>query len=499
MALRGGAAVLGALMFTVFGRYFASLEWIACLPILWALREDTPSHNRRLGYLYGAALVFMNFRWLYRTILVFTGVHSALAYMGLLIFVGLCAIPYILLWGAVHPLRRGLGTWWVLAIPSLAVLIEFASTYVLVFPYQHGAILYRSSYIWQLVSVTGIWGMTWLAFFVNCAAAEGLFRLRSRQRWPWALTLSAALLLTAIGTGGYARYQRLEQSLTQAPILRVQQIQLDLTMSAKLEKPHRDSIARWVDETEMVAPGSVDMVVWPEAAGPRSESDWRRFSSKLSRLATHGEFQLVFGAVTNTPDGKRNTVFLVDRQGKVRRNYEKLLLLPFGEYMPGRDWFGALDIKGVGDFRAAREAIVVEGDDGLRLATPICYEAIFGRICRRFDDPNLIVAVTNDAWFGDTTAPIDHSILASARAVELGIPMVRSAYTGISFVVEPHGRILAETAPFEAVNRPIEVRMGKFNTIYARFGDWFAWLCVLVAAGAGGLAWRHGRSTADES
>jgi len=86
--------------------------------------------------------------------------------------------------------------------------------------------------------------------------------------------------------------------------------------------------------------------------------------------------------------------------------------------------------------------------------------------------------VTNDAWFGDTSGPHLHAMLASARSTELGIPMFRSAYTGVSMVVEPHGKILYETNPFQRVNRIAQVRMASIPTLYRRLGDWFVTLCA---------------------
>ena len=89
--------------------------------------------------------------------------------------------------------------------------------------------------------------------------------------------------------------------------------------------------------------------------------------------------------------------------------------------------------------------------------------------------------VTNDAWFGDTAATHQHAMLAAIRSIELGVPLVRAGYTGVSFVVEPHGVIHSETRPFERENRIVGVRMATISTLYGQLGDWFAWLCVLVS------------------
>ena len=112
------------------------------------------------------------------------------------------------------------------------------------------------------------------------------------------------------------------------------------------------------------------------------------------------------------------------------------------------------------------------------MASPICYEAILSRVCRQFPGVELFVTITNDAWFGDSAAPHQHAMLAAVRAMELGVPLFRSAYTGVSLVVEPHGAIHYETTPFTEVNRVVDVRLGTVNTVYRRFGDWFVLLCL---------------------
>jgi apolipoprotein N-acyltransferase len=167
-------------------------------------------------------------------------------------------------------------------------------------------------------------------------------------------------------------------------------------------------------------------------------------------------------------------------------HYDKMVPLPFGEYLPLGTTFPWLAdyIKGPGDFRAGTEALVFEMG-GARLATPICYEGILGYLCDDFDSPDLFLNLTNDAWFGETSASDLHGMLVAIRAVELGVPVFRSTYSGTSFVVEPHGEIYAETKIFEPSHQVVPVRMATFDTPYRRFGDWFVWLCMLILAAAG--------------
>ncbi|MCA9573470.1 MAG: apolipoprotein N-acyltransferase, partial [Myxococcales bacterium] len=176
-----------------------------------------------------------------------------------------------------------------------------------------------------------------------------------------------------------------------------------------------------------------------------------------------------------------NSLYLFGEDGDVLGRYDKTVPLPFGEYLPLSSTFPILRewIVGPGDFRAGKDANVLVGNHAT-LATPICYEAILPDTCRSFDDPGLFVNVTNDAWFGDSAAPWQHGMLAASRTTELGVPMIRSTYSGISFVAEPHGVIHAETELFVPARRLVEVRLATFPTFYARFGDWFVGLCFLL-------------------
>jgi apolipoprotein N-acyltransferase len=162
-------------------------------------------------------------------------------------------------------------------------------------------------------------------------------------------------------------------------------------------------------------------------------------------------------------------------------HYDKLVPLPFGEYIPFADrfpWLADL-IEGPGNFRAGSEPVVFEGGD-LRLATPICYEGILGYVCERFADPDLLVNVTNDAWYGDTAESDLHGMLVAVRAVELGVPVFRSTWSGTSFLVEPHGSIVAKTPLFTEVKRVVPVRLGKVDTLYRHVGDVFVLACAAL-------------------
>lgn len=497
LGLRVALAALGAGILVVLAppANWHWLHWVAFLPMFVALEPERPRSNRWLAFFYGTLGVGLLFRWITHTILVFTPLPAAFAWFVLVLFAAVFGLPYLALWSAVHPMRRRFGTWWVLALPAWQVVVEWVSMLVLLFPYQQGVSQYRFPWTFQLASVTGVYGLSFVLMLSNCAFAEAFYRWRERRAQSWAPFAGAAAAVALTVAFSAARYSAVEASLATAPVARVAQLQTDKGMEWRMTHKARDAWDIWVAATEAVPPGSADLVVWPEGASPYDlEIDGRshKATERLGELARRGGFDLLVGAGTRTrePDPVMgedrvsvfNSVYHIDRQGQVRGHYDKMVPLPFGEYLPfawAYPWL-AKQLP-VGNFRPGEAPVYFDTSAGA-VATPICYEAILPRTCRRFDQADLLVTVTNDAWFGDTANPWQHAMLAATRAVELGIPMVRSAYTGVSFVAEPHGVIHSETRPFQVVNRVVEVRRAHVGSIYARFGDWFVAVCGLGLA-----------------
>lgn len=641
--LRIGAIIFSAWIHAllVAPHYYSWLAWVVYLPMFWALREGEKRSNRWLLVLYGVVAESLIYLWIVGTITRFSNIPAAGAWPILGLFAVVYGLPFLASFAMVHPLRKRFGSWWIVLLPAWLVLVEYLAMRVILFPYNVGVVLYRDLSIWQLTSVTGVWGMSYLMVLVNAALGEVIYRRREGRPLPlgW-LTAVAWVVVGVLGFGNY-RLASVEKQLEEAEQLRVMQIQDRSTMKERMGRA-REGYEFWKSETAKVPPGSADLVVWAEGASPYSlNSSWASF--QLWELVDRGGFDLVVGGGTRARESdpsmgekgeirRFNSVYffgrervtsypalpveedfsqrfggdcegsvdgiktlaearvylevaqstgrpgacvnaLTDRlevlkatwtsdyafaywlvddaetwgryqallaevpgqlsevrfEGSERRgysqfvgsgdcetkdckgvyvqcrgkgdcsvypsapHYDKMVPLPFGEYLPGAETFPWLAdlIKGPGNFRAGTEAVVFEGD-GVRLATPICYEAILGYVCSAFESPDLLVNVTNDAWFADremnlhdpSQASALHGMLAASRATELGVPVVRSAYSGISFVVEPHGKIYAETPVFDVENRMVPVRKLRITTLYSRWGDWFVILCGMLIGGA---------------
>jgi apolipoprotein N-acyltransferase len=650
MKLRTIITVLSAILLSslVAPWYFAPLHWGAYLPLFWALREETPKENRRLLLLYGTVAEGLIFAWITETIALFSNIPWPGAVAINVLFAFVFGLRYAVVFGAVFPLRKRLGDLWILALPAWLVLVEYLLMKMFLFPYNQGISQYRTPFVWQVVSVTGVWGLSYLVLFFNACFAEWIFRRREGRDAPVRWMISAVAVLAAVVGFGAWRYGAVEATLTEAPVKRIHQLQSKQTMTERMSMQRSDAFKYWVESTRALPRGAVDLSVWPEGACPYQLNESLSGTSALWKLTQDLDVDLIVGAGTREREadpamGEKGTqrVFnsvyaffrgarrvatpgltpamewpelvskgcnldaahvwlpleaaalagagqsaadapdcvarLQAREQELRAvmkvdptfegkllltfdgwaairaqtarfarvdgayplaeagfgsgqnksaaywvlheagckdsdcrgiwsvctdaqtcttypdapHYDKMVPLPFGEYMPLAStfpWIADL-IEGPGNFRAGTEAVVFEQGE-LRIATPICYEGILGYVCDQFEKPDVFVNVTNDAWFGTGAASALHGMLVAARATELGVPVFRSTYSGTSFVVEPHGRIYAETGLFEDVSRVVNVRLGKVDTFYGRWGDWFVGVCLVGFVGLLALARR---------
>jgi len=243
--------------------------------------------------------------------------------------------------------------------------------------------------------------------------------------------------------------------------------------------------------TQGVLQRNPDIIVWPETSVPFVfGADDPNELALRARVKQWG-VPLVLGAVrvaapAEPARGQReiitNSAVLLPGTDNTGGTYDKIHLVPFGEYVPWNLPLGPL-VTAVGDFRAGKENTVIPHGT-LRLGVPICYEIIFPNLVRRFvlGGANLIVTITNDAWFGRTSAPYQHFATAVFRAVENRTPVARAANTGISGFIDARGRILSSTGLFTEATAVRELTLRSSRpTVYTRYGDVFAYLCSVVS------------------
>jgi len=347
----------------------------------------------------------------------------------------------------------------------------------------------------QMASVMGVYGLTLLAFG---AAMAPLFWILSAR--GLALLL---VMIPLIGTGWGVL--RLDSQLpapsatapstdassanapsTNAPKARL--VQPVVPQNDKWNRQKRPAHLASLIALSQTGTNSPDFVIWPETAFAGLPSQNRKLLADTVRAATHSDGFLLTGIPRfNAASQPLNSAYLFDHQGGVRGVYDKHHLVPFGEYVPFRSWLPFLDIiAGPADFVAGTQnrPLSVPGVGQVQML--ICYEVIFaGRVIDRQNRPDVMVNVTNDAWFGATIGPWQHLYQAQMRAVEEGVPLLRAANTGISAAFDGFGRQLGSIPLGVRGYLDIPIPPVLTTPLFARFGNAvFFLLCFFIGASA---------------
>ncbi len=501
---------------------FGWLAWVALVPLHLALDGTATRRSLWLGWLAGFLAFTGIMSW------VVTAMHQygkmplvasyplmwlLAAYLGL--FVGLYAAGFTWLSRREASTQaRRVPAWAPLGAPCLWVSLELVRTHLLSgLPWM---LLGYSQYQWlpiiQIADLTSVYGVSFLIVLVNVALAEVLlwawrrFRLRQAQAFPWPASAAATLFLLASLAYGQAALTSETRAEGQQSLV-VGLVQPNVDQAHKWDQAYRrETLERYAKLTAQAAK-DVDLLLWPEAATPFLFEDEPIYRVEVAVLVHRHGAPLLFGspALRRYPNGRPyllNSAYLLSPDGRIVGRYDKRHLVPFGEYIPLHSsvlFFLDKLVEGIGDFEAGTEATVFT--PAVRPGTPqphigvvICYEVIFPDLVREFvaRGANVMTTITNDAWFGDSSAPSQHFAMVVLRAVENRVAFARSANTGISGLIDPSGRILLATPIFteQAVSGRIPLR--RTLTFYSRYGDVFAYACVIITALLGIVAdWRR--------
>ena len=472
------------------------LTWFALVPFLTAL-EGARDWRQALwaGALTGMATIALGFHWLVYTIHVFGGVNYALAAMAFILFVAYSAIPFVGFAGLVRLCGVGpLG----LFPPVFWVTVEF--WFPNLFPWYLATGQTAFASLNQSADLVGHYGTTFVMLWSGTALYKILRARRSKgtvRSAAWTAAGACAVLVAAL-VYGQVRLGQVTAAADTARKLDVAVIQgnIDIERKGKAaflktnQQTYKDLSARHAD---------ADLVVWPESAMEKwlPEDAGRVPPALLPARHPH----MIFGAVSYRREhGNRirryNSAFAVDPDGVVLGRYHKRILLAFGEYIP-LAWLigGVPGMPPIGDgFTPGEIESAIALPKGARVAPLICYEDLMPALSRRFvrdERANLLVNLTNDAWYGRTAAPWQHARTARWRALETRRAMVRATNTGLTTVIDPAGRMSAPVPLFSEGVLKATVSLMELETVYVRYGDWFAWLMTLVTVAAvarGGLA-----------
>jgi len=476
----------------------ALFAWVPAL----VLARDLPWKRRlRLGWLLGVVADLFTFAFIAFTMEQMTNLSGAVG-AGLVVayaaWHGLLGGVFLAL---AEPVRRAAEARFA-GLGPVAVAFTYAAIDWLwpqVFPLSIGHSFWQVGPVFAIAALTGIPGLAFLALLVNASLAD-LYRERRARRLL--LPAIVALGLVGFGVGWYLHVD----AATPTRTLRVAILQPNYTIEEKKRAAGRLDdgqaaaqrqrfLTRLDAHLRALPPGRFDLVLGPEGAFPYN---WRldvdRFppdapaprdvapTRAVTRAVAEGPHtDVILGGLRRGPDGRtRNTAVHLGPDGTVRGHYDKQTLMPFGETLPGRDLFPELAAKihGIADFQHG-DVPCAFAAGGASVACGICYESVFAVPTR--DDigsAELLVNLTIDTWFGTTNAPESHLMLQAGRAVELGVPLLRAALTGISAVVGPDGQV-RDRLPLDVEGvLAADVPLVSLSPPFRAVGPVFAWLAI---------------------
>jgi apolipoprotein N-acyltransferase len=489
-----------ALSFPKFGH--PACGWIALTPLVIAAVRASRRGARRaflLGLLSGAVYFAATLYWLVETLTTFGGLATAAAAFAagvLVAYLALFPAAFAMILARLH---RALGLRALVLVPAIWVTTELGRQYVWDgFPW---ALLGYSQVtvlpVAQVASLAGVYGLSALLALTSTAVA---YLVLDRGRARWVFAGGVAVIIAGSVAWGYARLAA--PLLTRGEPVRVAVVQGNVPQEEKWDPALRDVIAdRYITMTRQALAQGATFVIWPESSTPfYFERDLVR-GGEIRRLAAQAGATLLIGsdqvepiktaaATDRVKTRSYNAAFLVKPDGMVGAIYRKMHLVPFGEYVPLQSLlFFAVPIVGAladfDPFTAGTDPVLLPVGSH-RVSTAICYEVIYPNLIRRFvlDGSELLTTITNDAWYGRSSAAYQHWDQASMRAIEQGRYLARAANTGISGFVDPYGRIMTKTRLFESDILVRDLRFLTDRTVYNRIGDLVAWLSLAVTAAA---------------
>lgn len=326
----------------------------------------------------------------------------------------------------------------------------------------------------QVASLVGVYGLSWLLATLHaCFALAAVGHGRTRT----SAVVAALVIVAGPSMWGSARINEGHLVRDGSPI-RVGLIQGNIPQEQKWDPASAYAIFdRYLTMTRQAAAKGAQFIIWPESATPFYFLEEKGGADDIRRVGRETGATLFFGSdeiERGRPDRYYNSAFLLDPAGATAAVYRKIFLVPFGEYVPFRAllFFVGPLVEAVSDFSPGSQVTMLPVH-GHMASTAICYEVVYPELIRAAvrQGSELLTTITNDAWYGQSSAPHQHFQMAAMRAVEQGRYLARAANTGISGIVDPYGRVLVRTSLFETTYVVGEVRFLQERTVYARIGD----------------------------
>ena len=482
------------------------LAWIGMVPFFLTVAGRKPILALCLAWIWGAAFFLGLFTWI-----LFVNGYTYLHHAILAIYLGAYFAIFGLLFATVSKYRGMLAA--AAAAPFIWVTLEYLRSNLSFLALPWGLLAhsqYQVPFVIQVAALGGTYSVSFLIVLINAALAILLISLFDRLHFKTPMRIpkielksatifgatAVALLLMAAGYGFFIISTPLE-----GPKVKVAVIQGNIEQSQKWDKKFAPLIMRTYRElTITAARDNPDLIVWPETATPRAINTDAKLEKEVRQVAEAARTQLLLGSSQvykfkkNDPKSAKvkNSAYLVPANPdlKISQQYDKIILFPFGEYLPYKDkipWH-YINVPDVGNYIRGKEFKVFRLPE-FQFSVTICWEDLFSDFVRQFvkAGAQFIVNITNEAWFGPTGAPYQFVSMSVFRAVENRVFVIRCTNTGISCFIDPNGRIINTVR--DKIGKEVFIRgvassciiPQNSSTVYTRFGDWFVWVSVLMS------------------
>jgi apolipoprotein N-acyltransferase len=504
--------------------------WVALLPLLWTLLGNTKTGNpltlrqgAALGYACGFLWYLGNCYWIYQTMYLYGGLAKPIAAGILVLFCLYLGLYHALFGTLIAAFRRRFGRQAaLLLVPFAWVAVELARARITGLPWDPlGNAQVDNPLLTRLAPITGVYGLSFLIAAVN---ALWLIRIRIRERrFTRSVLTVAGVIIIVLYIAGLRLIANPKPSPTTATATLVQE---NLEVGAANTGP-QPSTQQFLDafsylsrypspkfllgipelaETPSVflirdqpppkgtnpsgpIPTQTDLIVWPESPAPFEDID-PQFRAAMAALARTAQTPVIVGNTGFEPSTTAksgytlyNRASFITPDGTYAAHYDKMHLVPFGEYVPYKQFFFFAKslLNEVGLFEPGRQRTVFT-TGGHTYGTFICYESIFGDEIRQLTQQgaDVLINISNDGWYGDTSAAWQHLNMVRMRAIENHRWILRATNTGVTAAINPYGRVTAAAPRHQRISIRVHFAYENDLTFYARYGDLFAYACAFI-------------------
>jgi apolipoprotein N-acyltransferase len=471
--------------------------WIALVPLMISLRNLSLYDGFRIGFLAGLVHYVTLLYWFVPFLKTYGPFPMYLSIAVLLVLSAYMAL-YIALFSMMFVWLNASAISCFFFSPMIWVSLEYIRSFLFTgFPWELlGYSQFNALHIIQISDILGVVGISFIIVLFNTTLFFW-FLFFSKRRWQGQnvsrhhiqlITAVFVILFAMVWGYGTRQIHSMEKAIARSPEKRIAVVQGNIDQTLKWDSTHqRSTVNKYLDLSLTQRAEQPDLIVWPETAMPFYLFHHLPLTDMVTRGIQEAETDFIVSSPSFTQSENRiryfNRAFLILSNGTVIDTYDKAHLVPFGEYVPLKKWLPFLGkmVEQVGDFSSGKAGDTLKWQEH-RIGMLICYEVIFPYLSRAAvqHGAGVLINVTNDAWYGYSSAPYQHFSMAVFRAIENRRSLVRSANTGISGFIDPVGRVLVQTPIFKEASLTMGVPLLSVLTLYTRWGDVFAWGCLAV-------------------